>query len=338
MPTASDHLLITGGAGFIGSHLVDAALASGARVTVMDRLSIGGSLMNLEQHDGDARLSFVQGDVTDALLVQRLARGATLVIHAAAETHVDRSIDDPMGFVASNVLGTQSVLEATRARDVRLLMVSTDEVYGPGDPQGGLFEEDHPLRPQSPYAASKAAADLLCQAAVTTYDQNVTIVRGTNAFGPRQIERVIPTYAVNALEGRPVPVYGEGKQRREFLYVTDWVAAALMVAERGLPGVTYNIGRGHELENIDLAGQICELAGADPSLIAFVADRPGHDFRYGVRADRLRALGWAPQVTFSEGLARTVAWYRDHLDWLRRAHSVNVVTEPRAAGAAGAAS
>ena len=334
MPTASDHLLITGGAGFIGSHLVDAALASGARVSVLDRLSIGGSLMNLEQHDGDPRLSFVQGDVADALVVERLVAEATLVIHAAAETHVDRSIEDPVGFVASNVLGTQSVLEATRARDVRLLMVSTDEVYGPGDPQGGLFEEDHPLRPQSPYAASKAAADLLCQAAVTTYDQNVTIVRGTNAFGPRQIERVIPTYAVNALEGRPVPVYGEGKQRREFLYVTDWVAAALMVAERGLPGVTYNIGRGHELENIDLAGQICELAGADPSLIAFVADRPGHDFRYGVRADRLSALGWSPQVTFSEGLARTVAWYRDHLEWLRRAHSVNVVTEPRAAGAA----
>ena len=338
MPTASDHLLITGGAGFIGSHLVDAALASGARVTVMDRLSIGGSLMNLEQHDGDPRLSFVQGDVTDAPLVQRLVGKASIVIHAAAETHVDRSIDDPVGFVASNVLGTQSVLEAARARGVRLLMVSTDEVYGPGDPQGGLFDEDHPLRPQSPYAASKAAADLLCQAAVTTYDQNVTIVRGTNAFGPRQIERVIPTYAVNALEGRPVPVYGEGKQRREFLYVTDWVAAALIVADRGLSGVTYNIGDGHELENIDLAGQICELAGADPSLIAFVADRPGHDFRYGVRADRLRALGWAPQVTFSEGLARTVAWYRDHLDWLRRAHSVNVVTEPRAAGAAGAAS
>ncbi len=334
MPTASDHLLITGGAGFIGSHLVDAALASGARVSVLDRLSIGGSLMNLEQHDGDPRLSFVQGDVADALVVERLVAEATLVIHAAAETHVDRSIEDPVGFVASNVLGTQSVLEATRARDVRLLMVSTDEVYGPGNPQGGLFEEDHPLRPQSPYAASKAAADLLCQAAVTTYDQNVTIVRGTNAFGPRQIERVIPTYAVNALEGRPVPVYGEGKQRREFLYVTDWVAAALMVAERGLPGVTYNIGRGHELENIDLAGQICELAGADPSLIAFVADRPGHDFRYGVRADRLSALGWSPRVTFSEGLARTVAWYRDHLEWLRRAHSVNVVTEPRAAGAA----
>ncbi len=338
MPTASDHLLITGGAGFIGSHLVDAALASGARVSVLDRLSIGGSLMNLEQHDGDPRFSFVQGDVTDAPLVERHVAEASLVIHAAAETHVDRSIHDPRGFVASNVLGTQSVLEATRARDVRLLMVSTDEVYGPGDPQGGLFDEDHPLRPQSPYAASKAAADLLCQAAVTTYGQNVTVVRGTNAFGPRQIERVIPTYAVNALEGRPVPVYGEGKQRREFLYVTDWVAAALIVADRGLPGVTYNIGDGHELENIDLAGQICELAGADPSLIAFVADRPGHDFRYGVRADRLRALGWAPQVTFSEGLARTVEWYRDHLGWLRRAHSVNVVTEPRAAGAAGATS
>jgi dTDP-glucose 4,6-dehydratase len=336
MPSASDHLLITGGAGFIGSHLVDAALASGARVTVLDRLSIGGSLMNLEAHDGDPRFRFIEADVRDGSAVGKLVADATCVIHAAAETHVDRSIDDPQGFVSSNVIGTQTVLEAARAHDVRMLMISTDEVYGPGDPAGGLFDEDHPLRPQSPYAASKAAADLLCQAASITYGQNVTIVRGTNAFGPRQIERVIPTYSVNAAEGRPIPVYGHGKQRREFLYVTDWVAAALVVAERGTPGVTYNIGDGHELENIDLAGQICELAGADPSLVTFVADRPGHDFRYGVRADRLRALGWSPKVEFSDGLATTVAWYRDHLGWLRRAHTVNVVTEPRAAGAAGA--
>jgi dTDP-glucose 4,6-dehydratase len=336
MPSASEHLLITGGAGFIGSHLVDAAMARGSRVTVLDRLSTGGSRMNLEAHDDDPRFTFVEGDVADTSVLGTLVGEATCVIHAAAETHVDRSIDHPAGFITTNVVGTQAVLDATRAQGVRMLMVSTDEVYGPGDPEGGLFDEDHPLRPQSPYAASKAAADLLCQAAVTTYDQNVTVVRGTNAFGPRQIERVVPTYSVNALEGRPIPVYGQGKQRREFLYVTDWVDAALAVADHGLPGVIYNIGEGHELENIDLARRICELAGADPSRITFVADRPGHDFRYGVRSDRLRELGWSPRVEFSEGLARTVRWYRDHLGWLRRAHTVNVVTEPRAAGAAGA--
>ena len=336
MSSASDHLLITGGAGFIGSHLVDAALARGRRVTVIDRLSTGGSRMNLEEHDSDPRCTFVQADVRDTAVLRELVAEVTCVIHAAAETHVDRSIDDPLGFVASNVMGTQSVLEATRAHGVRMLMVSTDEVYGPGDPQGGLFDEDHPLRPQSPYAASKAAADLLCQAAATTYHQNVSIVRGTNAFGPRQIERVFPTYSVNALEGRPIPVYGQGRQRREFLYVTDWVEAALTVADRGRPGVIYNIGEGHELENIDLAKRICEVAGADPALVTLVADRPGHDFRYGVRSDRLLALGWAPEVEFSDGLARTVAWYRDHLEWLRRAHAVNLVTEPRGAGDAGA--
>jgi dTDP-glucose 4,6-dehydratase len=333
MPSASDHLLITGGAGFIGSHLVDAALAAGSRVTVLDRLSIGGSRMNLEDHTDDARFAFVEGDVIGPAVLGSLVDEATCVIHAAAETHVDRSIDDPAGFVATNVLGTQAVLEATRAAGVRMLMISTDEVYGPGDADGGLFDEDHALRPQSPYAASKAAADLLCQAAALTYRQNVTIVRGTNAFGPRQIERVFPTYSVNALEGRPIPVYGRGKQRREFLYVTDWVDAALTVADRGLPGVTYNIGEGHELENIELARLICEAAGADPARITFVTDRPGHDFRYGVRSDRLRSLGWSPRVEFSDGLERTVAWYRDHLEWLRRAHSVNVVTEPRPAGA-----
>ena len=336
MPTASDHLLITGGAGFIGSHLVDAALGRGSRVTVIDRLSIGGSRMNLEEHEGDRRFTFVQGDVADPAVLRGPVAQATCVIHAAAETHVDRSIDEPAAFVASNVMGTQAVLEATRALGVRMLMVSTDEVYGPGDALGGLFDEDAALRPQSPYAASKAAADLLCQAAATTYGQNVTIVRGTNAFGPRQIERVFPTYSVNALEGRPIPVYGQGKQRREFLFVTDWVEAALTVADRGLPGVIYNIGEGHELENIELATQICEQAGADPSLVTFVPDRPGHDFRYGVRSDRLLALGWSPKVEFSEGLARTVAWYRDHLGWLRRAHTVNVVTEPRETGAPGA--
>lgn len=328
------HVLVTGGAGFIGSHLVDALLdRPSTTVTVLDRLSTGGSRANLEAHADDPRLRLVLGDVADAPLVDELVARAQVVVHAAAESHVDRSIDDPGAFLRTNVAGTQAVLEACRNHHVRMLMLSTDEVYGPGEAGEGVFGEEQPLRPASPYAASKAAADLLCGAYVTTYEAPVTIVRGTNAFGPRQIERVVPTFAICALEGRPVPVYAEGRQRREFLYVTDWVAGALTVLDAGEVGSVYNLGGGHELENLELARRICELAGAPASRIEFVADRPGHDFRYGLRADRLRDLGWAPQVSFDDGLARTVDWYRDHLEWLREAHDAPVVTEPRPAGA-----
>jgi dTDP-glucose 4,6-dehydratase len=208
-----------------------------------------------------------------------------------------------------------------------MLMISTDEVYGPGDPHGGVFDEDHALAPQSPYAASKAAADLLCGSYAATYGVPVTILRGTNAYGPRQIEKVVPTYAVAALEGRPIPVYGQGRQRREFLHVSDWVRAALTVLDRGQPGVVYNVGGGHELENLELARRICALTGARESLISFVADRPGHDFRYGVSPERVRALGWAPRISFDDGLAETVAWYRDNLEWLVEAHPGPIVTE-----------
>jgi dTDP-glucose 4,6-dehydratase len=331
-PSASSDVLVTGGAGFIGSHLVDLLLERpGGRVTVLDRLSVGGTRANLEQHGSDPRFRFVEGDVTDRELVRTLVAGSTAVIHAAAETHVDRSIDDPGGFVVTNVVGTEVVLDACRDAGARLLMVSTDEVYGPGDPAGGLFDEDHPVSPRSPYSASKAAADLLCQASVTTYGMNVTIVRGTNAYGPRQIERVVPTYAIAAIEGRPIPVYGRGEQRREFLHVRDWAAATLVVLGHGQPGVIYNIGAGHELSNLELAREVCAAAGAPESLIRFVPDRPGHDFRYGVAADRLMALGWRPTIPFDQGLRDTVAWYRDRLDWLRRAHPGPIVTEPREA-------
>jgi dTDP-glucose 4,6-dehydratase len=329
-------VLITGGAGFIGSHLVDALLADPeVEVTVLDRLSTGGSLANLEQHEGDERLTFVRGDVTDPGAVEPLVAGADRVVHAAAQSHVDRSIDEPAEFLATNVIGTRVVLDAVRELGTRMLMVSTDEVYGPGDPDGGLFDEDHAMRPRSPYAASKAAADLLCQAYVATYGTQVTVVRGTNAYGPRQIERVIPTYALNAVEGRPVPVYGDGSQRREYLHVQDWVRAAIVVMERGEPGVIYNIGDGHELSNLELARRICALAGAPPDLVTFVPDRPGHDFRYGVGADRLRSLGWAPEISFDDGLGGTVEWYRERRDWLRAAHTVDVVTAPRVGGAGG---
>jgi dTDP-glucose 4,6-dehydratase len=328
------NVLVTGGAGFVGSHVVDAQLEDPeTSVTVLDRLSTGGSRANLEQHEGDPRLRFVHGDVRDADAVGALVEEADAVIHAAAEAHVDRSIDEPAEFLSTNVIGTQVVLDACRDRDVRLLMVSTDEVYGPGDPAGGSVDEDRPLSPRSPYAASKAAADLLCQAYLATYGTNVMIVRGTNAFGPRQIERVVPTYAVTALEGRPIPVYGRGEQRREWLHVRDWVRAALLVLRRGDPGTVYNIGGGREVSNLELARAICRLAGAAESQISFVPDRPGHDFRYGVSSERVRGLGWRPEIGFEDGLAETVAWYREHLEWLRRAHGGPIVTEPRGAPA-----
>lgn len=325
-------VLVTGGAGFIGSHLVDLLLERpDGGVTVLDRLSTGGSSANLEHHRGNRRLRFVPGDVSDRALVRRLTAEADAVIHAAAESHVDRSINDPGGFVLTNVVGTEVVLDACRAAGTRMLMVSTDEVYGPGNPSGGLFAEDHPVAPRSPYSASKAAADLLCQAYAATYGMDVTVVRGTNAYGPRQIERVVPTYAVAAIEGRPIPVYGRGEQRREFLHVRDWAGATLAVLTRGRPGVVYNIGAGEELSNLELARRICAAAGAPESLITFVPDRPGHDFRYGVASDRVLDLGWRPEIPFEEGLKDTVAWYRDHLEWLRGAHPGPIVTAPREA-------
>jgi dTDP-glucose 4,6-dehydratase len=328
------NVLVTGGAGFIGSHLVDLLLEDpSARVTVLDRLSTGGSRANLEQHEGDPRLRFNYGDVADAAVVGPLVEEVDAVVHAAAESHVDRSIETPAAFLTTNVVGTQTVLEACREHGSRMLMVSTDEVYGPGDPDGGSFDEDRPLAPRSPYAASKAAADLLCRAYKETYGTDVTVVRGTNAFGPRQIERVVPTYAIAALKGREVPVYGRGEQRREWLHVRDWCRGALVALRGGEPGEVYNIGGGREVSNLELARAICAMAGAPESLVRFVPDRPGHDFRYGVSSHRLTALGWRPEVPFEDGLAETVAWYRDHLDWLRKSHTGPIVTAPRGAPA-----
>ncbi len=311
------HFLVTGGAGFVGSHLVDALLArADASVTVLDKLTYAGSLSNLAGHEGDPRFRFVKGDVADPAVVGALVAQADRVLHAAAETHVDRSIDGSFEFLRTNVLGTHTVLEACRESGRPMLLVSTDEVYGEGA-EGGAFAEDDPLLPRSPYAASKAGADLLCRAFWATYGTPVAVVRGTNAFGPRQNpEKAIPTYTIAALGGRPPPVYGEGRQRREWLYVTDWAAGCLAVLDGGEPGVAYNIGGGFELSNLELAQRVCALAGAPASLVSFVQDRPGHDFRYGVAWGRLAGLGWKPEVGFEEGLARTVAWYGDNRDWV----------------------
>jgi len=309
--SGSRHLLITGGAGFIGSHLVDLAMARpGTTVTVLDKLTYAGDRENLADHEGDPRFRFVLGDVGDTEVVRALVEEADAVIHAAAESFVDRSIDDPSVFVVSNVVGTHVVLEACRLTSTPMVLVSTDEVYG--SLTDGSFTEESPLRPNSPYSASKDAADLLCQAYVRTYGCPVVVVRGTNAYGPRQHpEKALPTFALAALRRRRLPVYGDGSNRREWLHVKDFAAAILTALDEGEPGNVYNIGGGHELTNLDLARAVCRLTGASESLIAFVEDRPGHDLRYSMTWNRLAAFGWEPRIPFVEGLAETIAWYRD---------------------------
>ena len=310
--TESTHVLLTGGAGFIGSHLADLLLARPhVRLTVLDKLTYAGSLKNLAKHENDERFRFVQGDVADADVMLALVRESDSVVHAAAESFVDRSIADASDFVGSNVVGTYAVLEACRVSERQLLYVSTDEVYG--STTAGSFTEDDPMRPNSPYAATKAAGDLLCRAYHVTYGLPVTIVRGSNAFGPRQHpEKAIPTFVVAALDGRPLPVYGDGSNRREWLFVRDFANGVLAAFDRGSPGEAYNIGGGHEISNLELARAICRLAGAPDSLISFVPDRPGHDFRYSLEWDKLSAIGWKPAVTFEDALTETVAWFADH--------------------------
>ena len=302
-------MLVTGGAGFIGSFVVDLLLERDDRVSVLDKLTYAGARENLVQHEGEDRFNFVQGDVCDPSRVELLVAAADRVIHAAAESFVDRSIADARVFVETNVLGTHVVLEACRRTGTPLLFVSTDEVYG--SRTDGRFAEDDALRPNSPYAASKAGADLLCRAYHVTYGLEVTVVRGANAYGPRQHpEKAIPTFTLAALEGRPVPVYGDGSNRREWLFVRDFAAAVLSVLEDGEPGEAYNIGGGFELSNLELARRICDIAGTPGTSIELVPDRPGHDFRYSLDWSKLAALGWKPQMGFDAGLETTVDWYR----------------------------
>ncbi len=316
MAERREHVLVTGGAGFIGSHLVDLLLERPTTdVTVLDKLTYAGTRRNLVHHEPDPRFRFVLGDVAVPQDVVGLVEWADKVVHAAAESFVDRSIDDARAFVLSNVLGTQVVLEACRELGKPLLFVSTDEVYGSSESEP--FGEDAPMLPRNPYAASKAGADLLCRSYAITYGLPVTTIRGTNAFGPRQHpEKAIPTWANAALQGLPIPVYGDGRNRREWLYVRDFVRAVGLVLEHGQAGTSYNIGGGTEMTNLELAKRICSYLGVDEGLVTFVPDRPGHDLAYGLRWDRLDGLGWRPATPFSDGLAITLAWYRDHQDWV----------------------
>ena len=303
-------VLVTGGAGFIGSHFAKRLVAAGDEVVVLDKLTYSGNRANLDGCDCE----FVEGDICDLAAVRAAAAGAGAVVNFAAETHVDRSILGATEFVQTDVVGTYELLCFARESGVRFVQVSTDEVYG-DVPEGVSSKEDDALRPSSPYSASKAGGDLQVLAAVRTYGVNASITRGANTYGPNQYpEKIIPLFVTNALDGLQLPVYGDGRQRREWLHVRDHCAAVELVLHDGRPGEVYNVG-GQELENLEVTRRIVELTGADPGLVRHVADRPGHDRRYSVDSSKLRALGWRPERDFVGGLAETVEWYRANRDW-----------------------
>jgi dTDP-glucose 4,6-dehydratase len=303
-------VLVTGGCGFIGSHFVKRLVAGGDEAVVLDKLTYSGNLANLE----GVEHTFVQGDIADPVAVAGAGEGCTAVVNFAAETHVDRSILAAGDFVRTDVIGTHVLLEWARESGVRLLQVSTDEVYG-DVPAGAASKEDDPLRPSSPYAASKAGGDLQVLAYVRTFGVEAVITRGANAYGPFQHpEKMIPLFVTNALDGEPLPVYGDGRQQRAWVHVEDKCAAIDLVLRKGEPGGVYNIG-GEERDNLEVTKLILELSGADPGLVRHVADRLGHDRRYGLDSARIHALGWKPRRAFEQGLAETVAWYRERRDW-----------------------
>jgi dTDP-glucose 4,6-dehydratase len=320
-------LLITGGAGFIGSNLVHCALAqTGDRLVIVDKLTYAGSLLNLEGALDDPRVVFIEADIADEDAMARAFEAHTpdAVLNLAAETHVDRSIDSPRPFVDTNVVGTLVLLEAARRfKTPRFLHVSTDEVYGALGPEG-LFSEDTPYAPNSPYAASKASADHLVRAYFHTYRMPVVITNCSNNYGPRQFpEKLIPLMVLNALEGRSLPIYGDGGNVRDWLHVEDHCAGLLLVLAKGREGEKYNIGGGNERTNLQVVDAICDAVDAlrpqavsRRSLKTFVPDRPGHDRRYAIDASKIRReLGWAPRRTFEAGLRETARWYVEHRDW-----------------------
>ena len=330
-------LLVTGGAGFIGSELVRQLLArrDGTRVTVLDKLTYAGNRANLAAVEADpeqaARFAFVQGDIADAAVAAPLVAEADAVVNVAAETHVDRSILDPEAFLRTGVIGVHVLLEAVRAEAdraargerahaPRYLQVSTDEVYG--EVAEGRSVETDPLAPRSPYAAAKAAGELLVHAYHVTFGLDVVLTRGSNTYGPHQHpEKLIPLFTTNALAGEPLPMYGDGMQVRDWLHVSDHAAGIDFVLRHGAAGEAYNIAGGTELPNREVIARLLAATGRDWSLVRTVPDRPGHDRRYAMDGAKLAALGWTPATSFEVGLPATVAWYREHADWVASAKS-----------------
>jgi dTDP-glucose 4,6-dehydratase len=308
-------LLVCGGAGFIGSNFARIRLTeSGDDVVVLDKLTYAGRKENFHDFEDDPGFSFVHGAIEDPDAVAGAIEGADAVVNFAAETHVDRSIAEPDAFVKTHSVGTYVLLEAARAAGVRYVQVSTDEVYG--SIEEGTFTEESPLNPSSPYSATKTGADLLVGSYHETYGMESLICRGSNNYGPYQYpEKLIPLMVLNALHDDPLPVYGDGQQVRNWIHATDFGRAIGHVLEHGEPGEVYNAGGPDECPNLDVVNRIIALTGKDDSLISYVADRPGHDRRYSLSSEKVRALGWEPRVSFAEGLEETVAWYRDNEWW-----------------------
>ncbi|MDH7577275.1 MAG: dTDP-glucose 4,6-dehydratase [Bacillota bacterium] len=318
-------LLVTGGAGFIGSNFIHYVLRNypSWQVLNLDKLTYAGNLENLRGVERNPRYRFVRGDIAERNLVFELFQRERfdIVVNFAAESHVDRSILDASPFIETNVKGAQVLLEAAREfRVERFVQISTDEVYGDLGFEDPPFTEESPLLPNSPYAASKAAADLLCRTYFRTHKLPVVITRSSNNYGPRQFpEKLIPLMITNALENKPLPVYGDGQNVRDWLFVEDNCRAIALVVEKGKPGEVYNIGGGEEKKNIEVVKEILKILGKPESLITFVKDRPGHDLRYALDASKAkRDLGWRPEVPFAEGLRCTVEWYLENRPWWER--------------------
>ncbi len=311
--------VVTGGCGFIGCNLVRLLLreTDAERVVVVDKLTYAGDLRNLADVAGDPRLEIVQADVNDQPAVSRAFAGADVVFHLAAESHNDRAILDPWTTWRANADGTMRVLLAAREAGVgRVVLVSTDEVYGHA-PGGEAFDEQAPLNPRGPYQASKAAADRLGYAFWVTYRLPVVIARPTNNYGPYQFpEKLIPFFVYRALHDQPLPLYGDGQQRRDFLYVEDCCRALVLLAQAGEPGEAYNVPGNNEHANIEVARIILDELGKPQSLIKFVEDRPGHDRRYALVGEKIARLGWQPTTPWPDGLRRTIRWYVENRDWL----------------------
>ena len=319
------NLLITGGAGFIGSNFVRMMQEQHPdyHLVVYDKLTYAGNLDNLRDLANHPHYTFVHGDICDAALVEETIRSRQIdtIVNFAAETHVDRSIQEPGSFIQTDVFGTYVLLEATRKLGLeRMLQVSTDEVYG-SVPTGSSREADN-YDPRSPYSASKAGGELMCHAYFETFGTPVLITRGSNNYGPFQYpEKLIPLFITNLLDGKPVPVYGDGMNVRDWIYVLDHCSGIDAVLHRGALGEAYNIGGGNEKPNIEITHLLLELTGSGPDLITYVADRPGHDRRYSLDTSKAQALGWAPAHSFEQALAATVAWYRDNRWWWEKIKS-----------------
>lgn len=313
-------LLVTGGAGFIGSNFIHYMLKRypGCRIINLDKLTYAGNLDNLKDIEDSPRYEFIHGDIRDKSLVQEVFKRVQGVVHLAAETHVDRSIQDAGEFVLTDVYGSFVLFEALRNSKVEFFLhVSTDEVYGSRDK--GFFKEDAPLCPSSPYAASKAGADRLAYSYFVTYGMPIIIIRPSNNFGPFQYpEKFIPLFVTNALEGKNLPLYGKGTNVRDWLYVEDNCRAIDIVLRKGKKGESYNIGANNEVQNRTVAERIVDLLEKPRSVIKFVTDRLGHDKRYALDCGKIHSLGWKPEKKFDEALALTVRWYQDNMDWWRK--------------------